>query len=71
MMITWIENLSIVASCRKNLDPFEVPECEAEDVFVFEMNCIGRGLNFLSSLTICHFCSGVFMCFSNPKLVWL
>jgi hypothetical protein len=29
------------------LDPFEEPECEAEDVFVFEMNCIGRGLKFL------------------------
>lgn len=28
---------------RKNLDPFEDPECEAEDVFVFEMTCMGRG----------------------------
>ncbi|KAG0615495.1 hypothetical protein M758_5G045800 [Ceratodon purpureus] len=28
---------------RKNMDPFAEPECEAEDVFVFEMNCIGRG----------------------------
>lgn len=30
------------------MDPFEDPECEAEDVFVFEMNCIGRGLNLLT-----------------------
>lgn len=28
------------------MDPFEDPECEAEDVFVFEMTCMGRGSNF-------------------------
>lgn len=31
------------ASKRKSSDPFDDPECEAEDVFVNELNCIGRG----------------------------
>lgn len=30
-------------SKRKSGDPFEVPECEAQEVFVYELNCIGRG----------------------------
>jgi ferredoxin len=39
-----VERVSVERMYRRNnLDPFEVPECEAEDVFVFEMNCIGRG----------------------------
>jgi ferredoxin len=28
---------------RKSTDPFDDPECEAEDVFVNELNCIGQG----------------------------
>lgn len=28
---------------RKDADPFEEPECVAEDVFVNEQKCIGRG----------------------------
>lgn len=33
------------------MDLFEDLECEVEDVFVFEMNCIGWGLN----LFMCFF----------------
>jgi hypothetical protein len=27
----------------RSTDPFDDPECEAEDVFVNELNCIGQG----------------------------
>ncbi|KAH7299200.1 hypothetical protein KP509_25G077100 [Ceratopteris richardii] len=28
---------------RKSFDPFDSPECEAQDVFVYELECIGQG----------------------------
>ncbi|MCO5601565.1 hypothetical protein L7F22_055688 [Adiantum nelumboides] len=31
------------AESLKSLDPFDNPECEAQDVFVYELECIGRG----------------------------
>lgn len=55
------------------MDSFEEPECEAEDVFVFEMNCIGRGLNYLiyfflllEAIAFATFADvlGVLICFS-------
>lgn len=30
-------------SVRRSMDPFDNPECEAQDVFVYELDCIGRG----------------------------
>ena len=29
--------------CRNNIDPFDEPECEARDIFVNEVLCIGTG----------------------------
>lgn len=29
--------------CRECLDPFEDPECEAFDIFVNEVLCVGKG----------------------------
>jgi len=29
--------------CRNNVDPFDEPECEARDIFVNELLCIGTG----------------------------
>ncbi|VAH18929.1 unnamed protein product [Triticum turgidum subsp. durum] len=31
------------ALCRNNIDPFDEPECEARDIFVNELLCIGTG----------------------------
>jgi hypothetical protein len=36
--------------CRNNIDPFDDPECEARDIFVNELLCIGTG-------TCCTFAS--------------
>eukprot|EP00250_Pteridium_aquilinum_P011180 c19887_g1_i1 orf=53-856(+) len=30
-------------SVRRSLDPFDDPECEAHEVFVYELECLGRG----------------------------
>ncbi|CAM6081788.1 unnamed protein product [Calypogeia fissa] len=37
------ELVGTVLKKRRSLDPFEEPECVAEDVFVNELACIGRG----------------------------
>ena len=29
--------------CRNNVDTFDEPECEARDIFVNELLCIGTG----------------------------
>lgn len=34
--------------CRECLDPFDEPECEALDLFVNEILCIGKGINFFT-----------------------
>jgi hypothetical protein len=35
--------LQYCALCRNNVDPFDEPECEARDIFVNELLCIGTG----------------------------
>ncbi|KAG5541405.1 hypothetical protein RHGRI_021290 [Rhododendron griersonianum] len=35
--------LTVICICRECLDPFEEPECEAFDVFVNEVLCVGKG----------------------------
>ncbi|KAI5069252.1 hypothetical protein GOP47_0015553 [Adiantum capillus-veneris] len=34
--------VGLQTAIRKSLDPFDSPECEAQDVFVYELECIGR-----------------------------
>ncbi|XP_047046691.1 uncharacterized protein LOC124651692 [Lolium rigidum] len=34
--------------CRNNIDPFDEPECEAYDIFVNELLCIGTGCPYFS-----------------------
>ena len=41
-------NLSLILTievpfCRECIDPFEKPECEAFDIFVNEVLCVGKG----------------------------
>jgi hypothetical protein len=45
--MVWLSTITLIIS-RRSLDPFADPEFEAEDVFVNELDCIGRGFVFLS-----------------------
>lgn len=40
--------------CRECIDPFDDPECEAFDVFVNEVLCVGKGkiANFNNACSI-------------------
>lgn len=43
--------------CRECLDPFDVPECEAVDIFVNEMLCAGKGTSNILDVVLfqdCH-----------------
>lgn len=38
--------------CSECLDPFDEPECEALDLFINEVLCVGKGTQFLHSLLL-------------------
>mgnify|MGYP001602793966 CR=1 FL=1 len=47
-----MEKYSLVGNCiicRECMDPFDEPECEAFDVFVNEVLCVGKGTVFFTS----------------------
>lgn len=33
----------MICICRECVDPFDDPECEAFDIFVNEVQCVGKG----------------------------
>lgn len=53
-----------VAFVRECLDPFEKPECEAFDLFVNEVLCVGKGTAAPIFLYVNYFCWSTLTVFS-------
>lgn len=76
LICIYIYKLYVSFFCRECLDPFDEPECEAFDLFVNEILCIGKGIDsplhfFLLCISHFHFLDYFSATVMMPWVEWI